>query len=48
MDDVKWERWAAATGILALALIVLEFIIVPTWPKADAAPSAIIHFFVEH
>ncbi len=48
MDDVRWERWAAATGIVALALIVLEFVIVPTWPRADAPPSAIIDFFVEH
>lgn len=48
MDDVKWERWAAATGVLALALIAIEFIIVPTWPKADAPPTTIVDFFVEH
>jgi hypothetical protein len=38
----------AATGIAALALIIVEFLVIPTWPKADAATDSIIDFFVEH
>ncbi len=48
MDDAKWERLAAATGIVALVLLMVEFVMVPTWPKADAATNTIIDFFVEH
>lgn len=48
MDDARRERWAAATGIVAFGLLVVEFVLVPTWPKAVAAPSTIINFFAEH
>jgi hypothetical protein len=48
MDDAKWERWAAATGIAFVVLALVTFFMVPSPPKLDAPIGKIADYYVKH
>jgi hypothetical protein len=49
MNDAKWERWAAATGIVFFVLLVAAVLIVPAAPpKADDSVAKITSYYVDH
>jgi hypothetical protein len=49
MNEAKWERWAAATGIVFFVLVAVSVLIVPEAPpKADDPIAKITAYFTEH
>jgi len=49
MDDAKWERWAAATGILFFVLLAIAVLIVPASPpKANDTIAKITDYYTGH
>jgi hypothetical protein len=49
MNDAKWERWAAATGIVFFALLAVAVLIVPAAPpKANDSVAKITSYYVDH
>jgi hypothetical protein len=49
MDDAKWERWAAATGIAAFVLLaVSNFFVTASPPKITDSAQKIVKFAVDH
>jgi hypothetical protein len=47
MND-RHERYAAATGILFVILVVIGFAITPNPPAADAAPAEVLGYVSDH
>ena len=45
---ISWERWAALTGLLAVAGLVLATLIQGPIPAADAPSKQIVDFFAQH
>ena len=48
MDESRWEKLAAGTGIVAFLLIFVSTLIAGTPPKADDPVSKIIAYGVDH
>jgi hypothetical protein len=48
MNEAKWERWAAATGIAFVVLALITFFMVPAPPKMDAPIGKIVDYYVKH
>lgn len=48
MNNAKWERWAAATGIGFVVLALITFFMVPAPPKLDAPVGKIVDYYVKH
>jgi hypothetical protein len=49
MNDAKWERWAAATGIAAFVLLaVSNFFVTASPPKITDSAQKIVKFAVDH
>src|SRR6058998_1743046 len=49
MDDARWERWAAATGISFFVLLAVSSFIVPAAPpKANDSIAKITDYYVKH
>ena len=49
MDDAKWERWGAATGIVFFVLVALSVFIVPAAPpKANDSIVKITKYYADH
>jgi hypothetical protein len=45
MTDMRWDRWAAATGIAFVALAVVGFMFAPDIPESGAANDAVLAWF---
>src|SRR5439155_2142209 len=48
MDESRWEKLAAGTGIVAFVLIFVSTLIAGTPPKADDPVSKIIAYGLDH
>jgi len=49
MNEAKWERWAAATGIAFVVLLVASAFIVPAAPpKANDSIAKITSYYAKH
>jgi hypothetical protein len=48
MDDVKWERYGAAAGVLFVILVVVATFIPGSPPKIDDSPVKVARYFVNH
>jgi hypothetical protein len=47
MDDARWNRLAAAAGILGLVLLIVGFAAAGSLPKADDTGAQLSKFFVD-
>lgn len=47
MDEARYERIGAATGLAAVVLFVLGFLVTPTAPGVDADAQEVFTYFVE-
>ena len=48
MDDSRWEKIAAATGVAFVVLILASSFVVPQPPKIDASINKIGRYFFDH
>jgi hypothetical protein len=48
MDDVKWERYGAAAGVLFVVLVAVSAFIAGSPPKPDDTPKKIALYFLDH
>jgi hypothetical protein len=46
--EAKWERLAAATGVLFVVLLLVSVFMVPAPPDVNAAPRDIASYFSDH
>ena len=47
MDDARWNRMAAAAGILGLVLVIVGFAAPGSLPKADDTGAQLTKFLVD-
>src|SRR5438477_11977484 len=48
MDESRWERYGAASGVVFVALLVVATFVVPAPPHIDAATSKIMRYVTSH
>src|SRR5438445_4768533 len=48
MDETRWERYGAASGVVFVALLVVATFIVPTPPHIDAPTAKIVRYVSNH
>jgi hypothetical protein len=45
--EVRWDRWAPATGIAFVALAVIAFLLAPDTPNADDSNDEVFSYFTD-
>ncbi len=48
MNDQRWERYAAWSGLIFFVLLVIAFAVLPSPPDFDAPASDIANYYVDH
>ena len=48
MNDQRWERYAAWSGLVFFVLIVIAFAVLPSPPDFDAPASDIANYYADH
>jgi hypothetical protein len=48
MNDQRWERYAAWSGLIFFVLLVIAFAVLPAPPDFDAPASDIANYYVDH
>jgi hypothetical protein len=48
VHQTRWERLGAATGLAAVALTVLAYLVTPKAPDVDSPTTAVFIYFVRH
>jgi hypothetical protein len=48
MEDPRWERYGAASGILAVLAIIAGFLVFPMPPDVDAATPKVAKYYIDH
>jgi len=48
MNDQRWERYAAWSGLVFFVLLVIAFAILPSPPDFDAPANDVANYYVDH